>query len=171
MENFIEIWKQICESNLFNFAVMILLLAWMVKKFDLGNKIESGRKKIEQTISDSEKAKEESLAKLYAAQDNVTKIDEEMLKVFKSAEDNAKVIGNKLIEEGKTQSEQIRENSLKTIDANIKTAKTEIVKETAEKAMELAEQHIKSVLERDPNLHQKYIWESIDAIEGIGVEI
>ena len=167
MENLIEIWAKICESNLFNFTVMILLLAWMVKKFDLGNKIEQGRKKIEQNISDSEKAKEESLAKLY----NVTKMDEEMLKFFKAAEDNAKVIGEKMIEEGKSQSETIKENSKKAIDANIKTVKTEIVKETAEEALSLAEQHVKSELERDPNLHIKYINESIDAIEGIGVQI
>ena len=171
MENLIEIWAKICESNLFNFTVMILLLAWIVKKFDLGNKIEQGRKKIEQNISDSEKAKEESLAKLYEVQDNVTKIDEEMLKFFKAAEDNAKVIGEKMIEEGKSQSEAIKENSKKAIDANIKTVKTEIVKETAEEALSLAEQHVKSELERDPNLHIKYINESIDAIEGIGVQI
>ena len=171
MENFIEIWKQICESNLFNFVVMLLLLTWMVKKFDLGNKIEQGRKKIENSIYESEKAKDESLAKLYDAQDNVTKIDEEMLKVFKTAEDNARVIGDKLLEEGRVQSESIKISSQKAIEANIKTVKTEIVKETAEEALALAEQHIKLVLEKDPNLHQKYIWESIDAINGIGVEI
>lgn len=171
MENFIEIWKQICESNLFNFVVMILLLAWMVKKFDLGNKIEQGRKKIETSISDSEKAKDESLAKLYEVQDNVTKIDEEMLKVFKAAEDNAKIIGDKLIDEGRVQSESIKANSQKAIENNIKTVKTEIVKETAEQALVVAEQHIKSELERDPNLHLRYVYESIDAIENIGVEV
>lgn len=76
-----------------------------------------------------------------------------------------------MIEEGKSQSETIKENSKKAIDANIKTVKTEIVKETAEEALSLAEQHVKSELERDPNLHIKYINESIDAIEGIGVQI
>ena len=135
MEQLIEIWAKICESNLFNFIVMILLLAWMVKKFDLGSKIEAGRKKIEQNISDSEKAKDESITKLYKAQEDATKVDEEMLKIFQAAEEKAKFVGEKLIEE----------------------------------AMKLAEAHIKSELERDPNLHQRYIYESIDAIDGIGV--
>ena len=171
MENLLELWKQICESNLFNFVVMLVVLAWLVKKFNLGDKIEQGRHKVEQAISESEKAKEESLSRLYDIQENVTKIDEQMSEVFKKAENNAKIIGNKLIEEGKIQSESIKENSKKTIDANIKTAKTEIVKETAQEAMTLAEQYIKSELEKDPTLHQKYILESIDAIEGLGVEI
>ena len=82
MENLIEIWKQICESNLFNFVVMVLLLAWLVKKFDLGAKIEAGRKKIESNIAESETVKEENLKKLYEVQEASTKIDEEMLKVF-----------------------------------------------------------------------------------------
>lgn len=169
MENLIEIWKQICESNLFNFVVMILLLAWLVKKFDLGAKIETGRKKIESTIAESETIKEENLKKLYDAQDSSTKIDEEMLEVFNKAEEKARFVGEKLLEEGKSQTETIKENCKKAIDANIKTVKNEIIKETAEEAMKLAEEHIKSTLERDPNLHQKFIWESIDAIDGIGV--
>lgn len=169
MENLIEIWKQICESNLFNFVVMVLLLAWLVKKFDLGAKIEAGRKKIESNIAESETVKEENLKKLYEVQEASTKIDEEMLKVFSSAEEKARFVGEKLLEEGKIQAESIKENSKKTIDANIKTVKNEIIKETAQEAMKLAEQHIKSTLESDPNLHQKFIWESIDAIDGIGV--
>ena len=169
MENLIEIWKQICESNLFNFVVMVLLLAWLVKKFDLGAKIEAGRKKIESNIAESETVKEENLKKLYEVQEASTKIDEEMLKVFSSAEEKARFVGEKLLEEGKIQAESIKENSKKTIDANVKTVKNEIIKETAEEAMKLAEQHIKSTLESDPNLHQKFIWESIDAIDGIGV--
>lgn len=169
MENLIEIWKQICESNLFNFVVMVLLLAWLVKKFDLGAKIEAGRKKIESNIAESETAKEENLKKLYEVQEASTKIDEEMLKVFNSAEEKARFVGEKLLEEGKIQAESIKENSKKTIDANVKTVKNEIIKETAQEAMKLAEQHIKSTLESDPNLHRKFIWESIDAIDGIGV--
>ena len=169
MENLIEIWKQICESNLFNFVVMVLLLAWLVNKFDLGAKIEAGRKKIESNIAESETVKEENLKKLYEVQEASTKIDEEMLKVFNSAEEKARFVGEKLLEEGKIQAESIKENSKKTIDANVKTVKNEIIKETAQEAMKLAEQHIKSTLESDPNLHQKFIWESIDAIDGIGV--
>ena len=169
MEQLIEIWAKICESNLFNFIVMILLLAWMVKKFDLGSKIEAGRKKIEQNISDSEKAKDESITKLYKAQEDAVKVDEEMLKIFQSAEEKAKFVGEKLIEEANVQRDTIKENSKKAIDANIKTVKNDILKETAEEAMKLAEAHIKSELERDPNLHQRYIYESIDAIDGIGV--
>lgn len=169
MENLIEIWKQICESNLFNFVVMVLLLVWLVKKFDLGAKIEAGRKKIESNIAESETVKEENLKKLYEVQEASTKIDEEMLKVFNSAEEKARFVGEKLLEEGKIQAESIKENSKKTIDTNIKTVKNEIIKETAQEAMKLAEQHIKSTLESDPNLHQKFIWESIDAIDGIGV--
>lgn len=171
MENLIEIWSKICESNLFNFVVMILLLAWLIKKFDMGTKIEQGRKKIENSISESEKAREESLNKLYEAQEAVTKIDEEMFKVFKAAEDNAKIIGEKMLDEGKSQSEAIKENSKKAIEANVKTVKNEIMKETAEEAMKLAETHVKSELERDSSLHTKYINESIDAIDGIGVSI
>ena len=144
MEQLIEIWAKICESNLFNFIVMILLLAWMVKKFDLGSKIEAGRKKIEQNISESEKAKEESLTKLYKAQEDATKVDEEMFKIFKAAEENAKVMGEKLIAEANSQKDVIKENSKKTIDANIKSVKNDILKETAEEAMKLAEEHITS---------------------------
>ena len=93
------------------------------------------------------------------------------LNTFKSAEDNAKVIGEKLIQEGHSQTGVIKENSKKAIDANIKSVKNEIMKETAEQALSLAEEKIKKALENDPGLHHKYIYESIDAIDRIGVDL
>lgn len=171
MEHLFEIWKKICESNLFNFVVMIGLLAYLSNKLKIGEKIESGRKAIEKSITDSETKRDESLNKLYKAQENVTKIDEEMLKILKNAEDNAHSLGSKLIEESNQQIELIKESSKKAIENNFKSVKNEILKETGEKAMQIAESKIKSELENNYDLHKKFIYESLDSLDNIGVQV
>jgi len=172
MQHLLEIWKQICESNLFNFVVMIWILGWMVKKFDLGNKIELGRKKLEKNITDAESAKDESLKTLYEVQNSVTSIDEKMLDILRTAEENAKTLGEKLLEESEKLKLEIGKSGEKTIDSNIKSLKTEITKETALEAVKEAEEHIKSELKKDSSLQERYIDESLDALESIdGVKI
>ena len=151
---------------------MVLLLGWMIKKFDMGNKIELGRKKIEKNITDAEKAKDESLKNLYDIQESVTTIDSEMMQILKTAEENAKNLGEKLLEESEKQKIEINKSGEKTIESNIKSLKTEITKETAQQAIKEAEEHIKSELKKDSSLHERYIDESLDALESIdGVKI
>ena len=166
--NLIHIWAKICESNTFNFVVMVILLAWLIKKFDIKSKIEDGRKKIASTIEESEKARDESIEKYYQAQEKTTQIDEDMLKVFKQAEENAHSFGKKMVDEAHNTALLIKENSKKAIEANIQSTKNVILKETAEEALDLAQRKIIAELEQNPELHHKYINESIESLNNIG---
>src|SRR5574344_1501890 len=153
MQHLFEIWKQICESNTFNFVVMALVLVWIWKKCDLGNGIERGRKKVEDSVVNAEKTKDENLKELYEVQNSVVDVDERMLDILSKAEENAKY-------------------SEKAIESNVESIKNEISKETAQEAVELAENHIKSELQRDSSLHYRYIDESLNALDSIdGVQV
>ena len=103
--------------------------------------------------------------------EKIAKIDEEMLKILKNAEDNAHSLGSKLIEESNQQIELIKESSKKAIENNFKSVKNEILKETGEKAMQIAESKIKSELENNYDLHKKFIYESLDSLDNIGVQV
>lgn len=167
MEQLLEVWKEICESNLFNFVVMLLLLGWIIKKCNISQIIENGRKKIEDTINNSEKNKNKSLENLFAIQDEVTDIDKKMFIMFEKAEKNAKEYGEKLLKDVDIQKGLIKDSSRKTIDSFIESAKNSVLSETAEKALSLAEIQIIEELKKNPDLHFKFINESIEEISKI----
>lgn len=172
MQHLFEIWKQICESNTFNFVVMALVLVWIWKKCDLGNGIERGRKKVEDSVVNAEKTKDENLKELYEVQNSVVDVDERMLDILSKAEENAKSFGEKILSESEKLKEEIAKNSEKAIESNVESIKNEISKETAQEAVELAENHIKSELQRDSSLHYRYIDESLNALDSIdGVQV
>ena len=52
-----QIWNFIVTSNFFNFVVMVLILAWIVKKFDLINALENIKLNIQNTIKKAEEEK------------------------------------------------------------------------------------------------------------------
>ena len=78
----LQIWNNILTSNLFNFVVMLFVLGWIIKKFDIAGLLEKGRKSIEDNIQTSKDVKKESLDKLYETQEKTKEIDEKVFEIL-----------------------------------------------------------------------------------------
>ena len=48
-----EIWNLIVKSNTFNFILLVGVFVYIIKKFDLSNKIDTSINKIKETIDNS----------------------------------------------------------------------------------------------------------------------
>ena len=59
MNEILHIWDTIVKTNTFNFAVMIALLWWICKKFNIGGILENAKQNV---INSIEKSKEEKAA-------------------------------------------------------------------------------------------------------------
>lgn len=163
----IEIWNKILTSNLFNFVLMLVFLGWIIKKCDIAGALERGRKSIEERITLSNQKREDALKNLYDTQAEGANVDKEIFETLEKAEQNAVIVGEKLVEEAKVQSQTFGKNTQKTIDTAIENLKINLTNETAQKAVELAKQHIKKQLADNRELHIRYINESIDALKGV----
>ncbi len=166
-ETLLHIWSKILLSNLFNFVVMVCLLGWLIKKFNIAEKLEQGRKNIEDRILVSNIAKENAIQNLFETQAETEKNDEEVFAILDKAEKNAVIVGEKLVEDAEKQASEFDKNTKKAVEANIKSLKINLTSKTADTAIKLAKKHIEAELKDNKDLHIRYINESIDALNGV----
>ena len=167
LNTLLEIWNKILLSNLFNFVLMLVLLGWIIEKFDIGGALEKDRKSIEDKINNSKKEHETALQNLYATQEKEVEVDKEILDIIDKSAHNAVIVGEKLVEEAKKQSENFSKSTQKAIATNIEKLRLNLTNETAQTAINKAKNHIENLLKEDRNLHIKYINESIESLKGI----
>ena len=159
-----QIWNFIVKSNFFNFVVMVLILAWIVKKFDLINALENIKINIQNTIKKAEEEKAAAEKELINAKKSVENLESEIKEKIDSAEKQAEKIAQNIALETEKKVTNIKNNIERAISAEEKTISARLSKKTALASSELAKQHIKTLLEAHPELHEKYINQSIEEL-------
>ena len=91
------IWNKILTSNLFNFVLMLVFLGWIIDKMDLAQKLEDGRKSIEDKILNARLNKENAAKVLFETQEKGAEVDKEVFETIEKAEKNAVIVGEKII--------------------------------------------------------------------------
>lgn len=167
MEFLLKIWQITLKSNLFNFILMLMFLGWVIKKFNIADVLEQGRKRIENNILNAKFEKESSEKELVKTKAETKNVENEAKNIIKHSEENAVLVGENLIETAEKQSEAYSVTAQKTINDTIKNLRKNITNETAQKAIIVAKDHIEKLLEQDKELHHKYITESIEALKGV----
>jgi F0F1-type ATP synthase membrane subunit b/b' len=165
LQTILNIWDVIIKSNTFNFIIFVLILAWIMKKIDLGGIITILQQKIIKLIEDAKKEKENSLIKLSQAEESVKTLAEELNTIIEEAEKSAEVMSEKLLDEAKKQIEIIEFNAKKVIEAEEKFLKSTLAKNTSKASVDAAKSHIKNTLKETPSLHEKYINDSIEELD------
>jgi len=166
---FLKIWNDVLISNLFNFLIMLLLLGWIFNKFKIADMLEDGRKRIEDSITTAKETKENSIKTLFKTQEDGVKIEKEAVEIIEKSLQNAVIVGEKLVEDAKIESDGYSKAVQRTIDTNIKNLKKDITTETAQKALNMAKNHIENELKKDRSLHIKYINESIETLKDLSL--
>lgn len=166
-DTLLQIWNDILTSNLFNFVVMLFVLGWIIKKFDIAGLLEKGRQNIENNIKASKDAKEQAINELYKTQEQTKEVDKEIFEILDKSDKNATIVGEKLVNDAKKQATEFNKTLEKTIDSNIKALNLNLSNKTAEASIQIAKKHIVKELENNKDLHMKFINESIDALNGV----
>ena len=167
IDTLLNIWNKILTSNLFNFVLMLVLLGWIIDKLDLAQKLEDGRKSIEDKILNAKLNKENAAKVLFETQEKGAEVDKEVFETIEKAEKNAVLVGEKIVEDAKKQSAEYSKNLKAAIDSNIEKLKLNLTAKTAQQAIEMAKNHIEKQLDGNKELHIRYINESIDALNGV----
>ena len=169
IDTLIEIWNKILTSNLFNFVLMLVFLGWIVEKMDLAQKLEDGRKRIEDRILSAKQSKDDATKALFEAQEKGVEVDREVFETIEKAERNAVIVGEKIVNDAAKQSEEFGKAIQATIESNIEKLKLNLTSKTAQQALEMAKKHVEEQLEENRELHIRYINESIDALNGVNL--
>ena len=154
-----------------NFVLFAGILCYVIlKTAKAPEQIKKMQDEITESINVSETAKSESETTLSTIENSLAHIEEEIDAILAKTEENAKLIGEKILEDARKAALTIKENSDKTIENNRIALKNELLRRASIASIEVAKAHIAEELNRNSELHDRMIDESINAIEGIKIE-
>lgn len=160
-----QIWNIIVESNTFNFIIFAAIIFWIFRKINVKGIIDSLHLKIVEMIESAKKNKEEAHQKLKEVEKSVENLPSELDLMIKEAKTSAHSIGEKILDDAKKQVEGISSNAKKIIDAEEKRVTAILTKMASKASVEQAKTHITNLLVKTPELHEKYINESIEELD------
>lgn len=169
MESISEIINYIGRTNLFNFVIFLAIIIFVCKKINVTGKLEAAKKDVVNNIENSKAAKSDSESTLKAIEESVAHIEEEIDEIIKKAEENARMVGGKILEDAEKSVENIKYNSKKTADARAGLIRNDIMRRASAASVDVAKNHIINELRNNPELHNKLIDESVDAINGVEI--
>ena len=121
MDTFLIYWNKFVQSNTFNFIVMLCILYWIAKKFNISGMLESFRSHVINSIKQAQANKEKAKLELNSAKDSIAGLEE-------------KIVSAKL------------------------------AAKTAKASAALSKKHIIDLLKANPELHKKFIEQSIQEL-------
>ena len=167
MNELANFWNIIVESNTFNFAVLLLIFAILYKKLNISNTVEKIKQDVINTINNAKTEKENAKNKLMEAEKSIEHIDEEIKQKLSEASIKGDDIAKQILANTNEKVDLIEKNISRVISAEEKTLSAQMTQKTLDASIELAKQHIKSLLKDYMDLHNKFIDESIDSIDRV----
>lgn len=167
MNELVNFWNLIVESNTFNFAVLLLIFAILFKKFNVSNNIEKIKQNIINAIETAQKERENAKNKLIDAKKAIENIDRDIKQRLDEASSRGEGIAKQILNNTEEQVKLIEKNISRVISAEEKTLSAKMTEKTLNASIELAKQHIIKTLNNNPELHNKFIDESIENIDKV----
>lgn len=164
MNTIIHIWNTIVTSNTFNFLVMLAILGWIIKKFDIAGSLENFKSTIINSIKKADEEKETAGKKLLEVKKSVENLETEISQKLDNAKLHAENAARSVIMQTENKVKQIENNVYKIIETEEKKISSRLTSKTAQASAELAKNHIKAVLKQHPELHEKFINQSIQEL-------
>lgn len=167
MNELANLWNTIVQTNTFNFAILVLIFAVIFKKIKLGDILENLKADIVKAIKNAEEEKARAENELSEAQNSIKHLDDDIKSTISNANSRAKQIAEQILGNTQKEIDLIKSNIDKVINAEEKTISATLTDKTAKASIALAKNHIISVLDDKPELHEKYINESINELDRI----
>lgn len=162
-----DFWNIIVQSNTFNFAILVILLAIVFAKIDLPGIIEKIKNEVASSIENAKKERLNAEEELKSAEEKAGKTDSEVKLQLQNAENNAKNLADNILKNTDENIKRIEDNIKKVILAEERNLSTKLTQETLNKAVDLAKQNILSKLDAD--MHQKLLDDSINEIDKVNL--
>lgn len=167
MHDVTQIWNIIVTSNTFNIVVMVILLAFIVKKYKILQILDKARENVINSIEQSKIEKENAKTKLEEANNLIKNLDSEISSTLKEAEKQGEFLSKNISNDADSRIANITGNIERVIQSEEKTVSTRLSRKAAAAAVYTAKAHICEILKNSPDKHNKYIQESINELDRI----
>jgi len=167
MHELLSFLKYIITTNTFNFALMLIILGWVIKKVNIGQILGNGITQIDASIKKSEDEKSVAQKHFEKAQSLVNGLADDIKNLDKNCDEKIKVFETKISENTEKNISDIGKNVEKIISIEEKKISNLVSDSVAKQSIEEAKSKIISMLETNPGLHQKFIQNSIDELDKV----
>ena len=164
MSNFIQI---LIQSNTLNFLIVLLILGFIIKKLNIGMKVDCIKGEIASFVENSENEKKQAEQNLARINDKLAKLPVVIERIKKSTENNIKNIEANVQKKTEIQKQDISKNAERLFKLETKKFKTGLTNLLSEKSVDLAKENAINQLKENPLLHKKYIDSAIDELDRI----
>lgn len=162
-------WNLILESNLINFIVVFVIMAFIIKKINVGDKIENVRKTIKSYVDESSNEKEAAEKELSQIQAKIEHLQDDIKDIEATAQNNIKGFENKIQEEIYEKKKDIDKNAERILNLETKNFKDKLSSVLSEASINLARKNAIEQLKNNRELHNKYINEALEGIDKINL--
>lgn len=169
MNELLNFWNLIVESNTFNFIVLLVILVIVMQKLKVSKVATKLKDNIVNAIENAKRAKEEAKAHYDDAKSKIEHIEEEISDRLSLATRQAENVAESISENTDRKVSQIAHNVEKVVDAEKKTLVTELTDKTTKSSIALAKKYIKLRLENEPELQDKFIQEGIEELDKVNI--
>ena len=158
-------FSNILHSNVINFAIMIALFVFIGYKLKVGQKIEDMRVSIKNKVEESDAIKEEAKKDYESVAASLSHIEDELNAIVAKAEETAKSFEQKARADLDKSVALLKQNIEKQVETEQNHVQGELLHSVAASSIEIAQRQIKTALDKDKQLHRKYIEDFINSID------
>ncbi len=159
-----EIWTVIVKSNLFNFIIMVAILAFIIKKLNIGQKLDDAVLKVKEKIDEAVLANKNSVEELKQAGEKTKNVQSEIEEIEQKGSENISNLEQRIASEAQEELSSIEKSTDRLIDAKEREIVSRLSKKTILASIEVAKKHVINLLKQNPEYHRKFIKESIEEL-------
>ena len=160
-----NIFHLIAHSNLFNFAIFLLIIIVIAKKVDLPLMLSKMRDSVAQEIEDSTTSRETSVRALKDAQKSLDESGAEIKEIFSTAELHVDNLSKEISDAALRKKNSIELNAQKAVENEEKVASNMMTSAFGVESVLLAEANISNILKTDVELQRKFVEKSLQEFE------
>lgn len=167
MTTFLE--TEFIQSNTLNFLIVLVFLIWIILKLNIGEKLESIKGKIKSFVNEAENEKLNAEKRLSDINEKVKKLPSEIQEIERITNNNLKSLTLKNEEDIKEQIQNIESNVNRIMELETKKFKSKLTSIISEASVNIARENALNQLKNNRAMHDKYIYEAIDEIDGMNL--
>ena len=162
-------WSNILNSNAFNFTILVIFFAVLMKYLKLPEAMESQRQDIQNSVEASDNLKKEAEEAFLKVEKSLENLPQELDEIIQKADSAAKAFEAKSKDEIDRLVGSIKENAKKQLEAEEKQVQSALLKNVSKASVDVAQKQVKRVLDGNKELHRKFINDFINSIDRLEV--
>lgn len=132
-----------------DFSLLVALVVWALKKADVKGSLAQRQASIDKALKEADEAKAAAERKFAEYSAKLAAANQEIDEIYAAIRTEGEAEKARIIAEARVTAEKIREQAKQTAGQEVLKARTELRKEAARLAVEIAEQNIKEKIRKD----------------------